>query len=279
MGLVLSSAHCFRYRNDALWLTISTAGWIIGYLVESQHFKLPQASATWIYLIPQLMLVLLTLFGYPTSITQLYISTLLGYSLATNFQQGVYAVMRIIISWMLSLSAGFLSSMFLWKLLQKVVKPINIARALVAMRVLSLIYVFLLSYVLGGNVLGAIVSLLGGGRLDTHYVVCTAIIVSVYLSSSAAISSGLIRVLFPARYLTSLIPYTVTVTLTQVANLLGLPVVASLVMFSSILGMGMASELKILNRRRALKYILTAYAGPFAASTLLSYAVAHIIIL
>ncbi|MEM2499774.1 MAG: hypothetical protein QXU30_06480, partial [Sulfolobales archaeon] len=65
---------------------------------------------------------MLTFLNYPTSITQLYISTLLGYSLATNYHQGLSAVIRIASSWVLSFAVGLAVSMFLRKSLMRMLQ-------------------------------------------------------------------------------------------------------------------------------------------------------------
>lgn len=280
MGLVLSSSHCFRYGSGAWVFVLSTFGWLLGYLIEGPNFSLPQSPLLWIYVIPPLIVSILTVLSYPTSITQLYVSTLLGYSLATNYQQGLMAVARIALSWVLSFVAGLILSMLIHRSLRGIARFTRITLALVVLRVLSLAHVFLLSYVLGGNLLGAMTSLLGvDNSFKTRLLLSTAIAASVYTSFKSKISLGLVKILFPTKYLTSLIPYSVSIILTQVANRLGLPVVISLVMFSSTLGVGLASEHKLLRRRRVLVYLTASYMGPFALSSLLSYAFTSVFVI
>lgn len=279
MGLVLGSSYCFKYGSKVHILILSTAGWLLGYLVEGPNFSLPRSSITWIYVIPLVLVLMLTFLNYPTSITQLYISTLLGYSLATNYHQGLSAVIRIASSWVLSFAVGLAVSMFLRKSLMRMLQSASTVKVLLCIRILSLAYVFLLSYVLGGNLLGTIASLLGVTYSARAFLLLSAsVITSVYISLRSGISLGFARILFPMRYLTSLIPYTVSLALTQVANRLGIPIVISLVMFSSIIGVGLASEFKIFYRKRILTYILASYLGPFIISSLLSYSLTNIFV-
>jgi len=277
MGLVLSSSYCFKYGSGVYIFILSAAGWILGYVIEGPNFSLPRSSLTWIYVIPLMVVLMLTLLNYPTSITQLYISTLLGYSLATNYYQGLSAVVRIASSWVLSFVVGLTASVFLRKSLVRMLQSASVIKVLLWIRVLSLTYVFLLSYVLGGNLLGSIASLLGiANSAKSTLLISISIVASVYVSLRSGISLGFTKILFPMRYLTSLIPYTVSLVLTQVANRLGVPIVISLVMFSSILGVGLASELKVFHRRRIIMYVLTSYIGPFILSSLLSYSLTNI---
>ncbi|MEM1623062.1 MAG: hypothetical protein QW543_02860 [Sulfolobales archaeon] len=277
MGLVLSSSYCFKYGSRVYIFILSAAGWILGYVIEGPNFSLPQSSLTWIYVIPLMVVLMLTLLNYPTSITQLYISTLLGYSLATNYYQGLSAVVRIASSWVLSFVVGLTVSAFLRKSLVRMLQSVSVIKVLLWVRVLSLTYVFMLSYVLGGNLLGSVASLLGiVNSAKSILLISTSIVASVYVSLRSGISLGFTKILFPTRYLTSLIPYTVSLVLTQVANRLGVPIVISLVMFSSMIGVGLASEFKVFHRRRIIMYVLTSYIGPFILSLLLSYGLTNI---
>lgn len=272
MGLVLNLTNCFRYRNRAYLALISGAGWVFGYLLERSNFNLPQVDSVVIYVIPIAVISVLTAVGYPTSISQLYISVLLGYSLASNFTQGVTSTSLIVISWLISFAAGLIISVLIKEVLVTFVRPTNIEKALIILKFISASYIFLLSYVLGGNLLSTITSLLGlGNDLESLILVCVSVIIAIPISLRASISLGLAKVLFPTKYLTSLIPYTTAIILTQLANRLGLPLVLSLVMFSSTIGIGLTSRLKLFHRKRIIRYLIGSYILPFLISMLLSY--------
>ncbi len=272
MGLVLGPSRCVGYGSRVLVFALSTSGWLLGYVVEGPNFRLPHVPFVWVYAVPLLLVFALTLLGYPTSVTQLYVAALLGYSLAEGYGQGLSAVAWAVFSWALSFAAGFLLSAVLREALVRVVGLTSVGKSLLAIRVCSLVYVFLLSYVLGGNVLGTVASLLGAGSDPrSGLVLFTAVTASAYVSFKSGAPLGLVRILFPMKYLSSIIPYSVSILLTQVANRAGLPIVTSLVMFSSTLGVGMASELAVLHRRRVFAYLATSYAGSFALSLLSSY--------
>ncbi len=277
MGLVIGPSRCAGYGSRTLVFALSASGWLLGYLIEGPNFSLPQVPLTQVYTVPPLLVLALSLLGYPTSITQLYVATLLGYSLAKGYSRGLSVTVRIVSSWALSLIAGFLLSIAFRRILVRAVGFVSVERALLVVRVCSLTYVFLLSYVLGGNVLGAIASLLGaGGNTGSELALSTAVIASTYVSFRSRVSLGLVRLLFPTKYLSSIVPYSVSVVLTQVANRVGLPIITSLVVFSSTLGVGMASEFTMLYRRRVFSYLATSYAGSFALSLLLGYLLAVI---
>ncbi|MEM4775061.1 MAG: hypothetical protein QW489_01710, partial [Sulfolobales archaeon] len=191
--------------------------------------------------------------------------------------QGLSAVVRIASSWILSFVVGLTVSAFLRKSLVRMLQSVSVIKVLLWVRVLSLTYVFMLSYVLGGNLLGSVASLLGiVNSAKSILLISTSIVASVYVSLRSGISLGFTKILFPTRYLTSLIPYTVSLVLTQIANRLGVPIVISLVMFSSMIGVGLASEFKVFHRRRIIMYVLTSYIGPFILSLLLSYGLTNI---
>ncbi|MCX8208140.1 MAG: hypothetical protein N3G79_00610 [Sulfolobales archaeon] len=277
MGLILYSSYWLRSENRNYITILSAAGWILGYLVESPNFDLPLTPHTWIYVVPLLVLLVLTVLNYTTSITQLYVFALLGYSLATNCTQGVSTTVAIVYSWILSFIAGIFMSAAIQKTLARIARPINLARTLSIARLLSSLYVFLLSYIFGGNVLGSITSLMGfESGLRSTLVLTLAIVASIYISTRVGAVLGLIKALFPVKYLTSLIPYTVAIVVTQVANKLGLPVVVSLVVFSSVLGIGVSSRLRILYGRNVIRYLATSYVGPPLLTSFLSYIITKI---
>jgi hypothetical protein len=278
MGLILNLTNCFRYKSRLYLVLVSVAGWISGYMFERGNFSLPQVGNTSIYVIPLIMLSVLTAAGYPTSISQLYVSVLLGYSLASNFTQGVSSTGLILLSWLISFVSGLLISMLIKEILAVLVRPTNIEKALTVLKSISVSYVFLLSYVLGGNVLSTIMSLLGlKNDLGSLLLVCASVSVAVPISLRTSISLGLTKVLFPTKYLTSLIPYTTAIILTQIANRLGLPLVLSLLMFSSTVGVGLTSKLRLFHRRKIVMYLVGSYILPFLISASLSYLISLVL--
>lgn len=267
--------QCLREDLRRLALLVSFTGWVAGYVVEGPNFNLPQVSNLEVYLVSLCLTTLLTLVNYPTSITQLYVSALLGYSLASGYSEGIYVVAKIVLSWILSVFAGLLFSVVVYRLLKLAFSHLSISRALTFFRVATFAYVFLLSYVLGGNLLGFLASLLGvGSRLDS--VVLTSAVTALALLAAQIWRAplSLARILFPTRYISTLTPYTVALVLTQVANRLGIPIVVSLVMFSATLGIGASSSYSLIYKRRVALYLLLAYVAPVSVSLFLSYVIA-----
>jgi hypothetical protein len=168
--------------------------------------------------------------------------------------------------------------MLIKEILAVLVRPTNIEKALTVLKSISVSYVFLLSYVLGGNVLSTIMSLLGlKNDLGSLLLVCASVSVAVPISLRTSISLGLTKVLFPTKYLTSLIPYTIAIILTQIANRLGLPLVLSLLMFSSTVGVGLTSKLRLFHRRKIMMYLVGSYILPFLISASLSYLISLVL--
>ena len=273
-SLALSALQCLREDLRRLALLASFAGWVAGYVVEGPNFNLPRVGNLEVYLVSLCLTTILTLVNYPTSVTQLYVSALLGYSLASGYGEGVYAVARVVLSWVLSIFAGVLLSAAVYRLLKLVFSYLSISKALALFRVVTFAYVFLLSYVLGGNLLGFLASLLGvSSRLGV--VVPTSAVTALALLAAQVWRAplSLARILFPTRYISTLTPYTVALVLTQVANRLGVPLVVSLVMFSATLGTGVSSSSSLLYKRRVALYVLLAYVVPVIVSLLVSYAI------
>jgi phosphate/sulfate permease len=271
-SLVLSALQCLRVELRRLALLVSFAGWVAGYVIEGPNFSLPQVGNLGVYLVPLGLATLLTLVNYPTSITQLYVATLLGYSLAYGYAEGIYAVVRIAVSWVLSVIAGLLLSVVVYRLLRLVFSQLSVSGVLLLFRVTSLLYVFLISYVLGGNLLGFLASALGvGTRLDSALLTSVVTAVALPTAQLRRAPLGIARILFPTRYVSTLTPYIVALVLTQVANRLGIPLVVSLVMFSATLGTGLSSGFSLLYRYRVPLYLLLSYAAPVLISLLASY--------
>lgn len=273
-SLALSALQCLREDLRRLAILVSFAGWVAGYVVERSNFNLPQIASLEVYLVPLCLTTLLTLVKYPTSITQLYVSALLGYSIASEYSEGVYAVAKIVLSWVLSVIAGALLSVAVYRLLKLAFSYLSVSKALTIFRITTFTYVFLLSYVLGGNLLGFLASLLGvGSRLSDA--VLTSVITALALLAAQTWRTPLsfAKILFPTRYISTLTPYTVALVLTQVANRLGIPLVISLVMFSATLGAGIASSSSLLYKRRVALYLLLAYVIPVIISILMSYVI------
>jgi phosphate/sulfate permease len=271
-SLVLSALQCLRVELRRLALLVSFAGWVAGYVIEGPNFSLPQVSNLGVYLVPLGLATLLTLVNYPTSITQLYVATLLGYSLAYGYAEGIYAVVRIAVSWVLSVIAGLLLSVVVYRLLRLVFSQLSVSGVLLLFRVTSLLYVFLLSYVLGGNLLGFLASALGvGTQLDRALLTSVVTAVALPTAQLRRAPLGIARILFPTRYVSTLTPYIVALVLTQIANRLGIPLVVSLVMFSATLGTGLSSGFSLLYRYRVPLYLLLSYVVPVLTSLLASY--------
>ena len=271
-SLALSALQCLRVELRRLALLVSFAGWVAGYVVEGPNFSLPQVGNLGVYLVPLSLTALLTLVNYPTSITQLYVATLLGYSLACGYSAGLYAVVRIAVAWLLSFIAGLLLSATVYRLLRLVLSRLEVSRVLTLFRVTALLYVFLLSYVLGGNLLGFLASALGVGiQLDNTLLVSAVTAAALLTAQLRRAPLGIARVLFPTRYVPTLTPYTVALVLTQLANRLGIPLVVSLVMFSATLGTGLSSGFSLLYRYRVPLYLLLSYVVPVLTSLLASY--------
>ncbi|MCC6014223.1 MAG: hypothetical protein LM564_00785 [Desulfurococcaceae archaeon] len=271
-SLVLSALQCLRVELRRLALLVSFAGWVAGYVVEGPNFSLPQVGNLGVYLVPLGLATLLTLVNYPTSITQLYVATLLGYSLAYGYAEGIYAVVRIAVSWVLSVIAGLLLSVVVYKLLRLVFSQLSVSGVLLLFRVTALLYVFLLSYVLGGNLLGFLASALGvGTQLDSALLTSVVTAVALPTAQLRRAPLGIARILFPTRYVSTLTPYIVALVLTQVANRLGIPLVVSLVVFSATLGTGLSSGFSLLYRYRVPLYLLLSYVAPVLISLLASY--------
>lgn len=273
-SLALSALQCLREDLRRLAILVSFAGWVAGYVVERSNFNLPQIASLEVYLVPLCLTTLLTLVKYPTSITQLYVSALLGYSIASEYSEGVYAVAKIVLSWVLSVIAGALLSVAVYRLLKLAFSYLSVSKALTIFRITTFTYVFLLSYVLGGNLLGFLASLLGvGSRLSDA--VLTSVITALALLAAQTWRTPLsfAKILFPTRYISTLTPYTVALVLTQVANRLGIPLVISLVMFSATLGAGIASSSSLLYKRRVALYLFLAYVIPVIISILMSYVI------
>ncbi len=273
-SLALSALQCLKEDLRRLAILVSFAGWVAGYVVERPNFNLPQIASLEVYLVPLCLTTLLTLVKYPTSITQLYLSALLGYSIASEYSEGVYAVAKIVLSWVLSVIAGALLSVAVYRLLKLAFSYLSVSKALTIFRITTFTYVFLLSYVLGGNLLGFLASLLGVGSRLSDAVLTSAITALALLAAQTwRTPLSFAKILFPTRYISTLTPYTVALVLTQVANRLGIPLVISLVMFSATLGAGIASSSSLLYKRRVSLYLLLAYVIPVIISILMSYVI------
>ena len=273
-SLALSALQCLKEDLRRLAILVSFAGWVAGYAVERSNFNLPQIASLEVYLVPLCLTTLLTLVKYPTSITQLYLSALLGYSIASEYSEGVYAVAKIVLSWVLSVIAGALLSVAVYRLLKLAFSYLSVSKALTIFRITTFTYVFLLSYVLGGNLLGFLASLLGVGSRLSDAVLTSAITALALLAAQTwRTPLSFAKILFPTRYISTLTPYTVALVLTQAANRLGIPLVISLVMFSATLGAGIASSSSLLYKRRVSLYLLLAYVIPVIISILMSYVI------
>jgi len=254
----LVGARLMEYKRAAF---IALIGFITGIIIEgwkmriSIFFSFPYYDEFDLFimiLLTTLILLLLTFLKIPTSLSNILVFSLIGYSLYSNSQIFVFPLLELMIWWFISPFISFLisyilSNLFIGKIL------INPIKSNFYITLLSLIGSFCISYTLGANNIGFIINLISHASKDNvtiSIVLGLAAIIGMIIFGRRIVKSvgEDIVVITPIKLLISLLS---TIILMWISTQLSFINSLTINFIGALLGSAFSSKLVLFN----LKYL------------------------
>jgi PiT family inorganic phosphate transporter len=279
MGVILGPAIGARALKKEWTYLLSFTGLAAGYIIEGQKLELTSMSYSLdstviIYSLSLLILLILTLGGFVTSITQIFVGVFAGLSLVKGETFLIEKVETIIIFWVITLLASsFISYLIMRSLIRKGSITIN---NLAVLKMLLFIFVFFTAYVLGANTLGFISSFYSGTIIKDILVligIAVGIVIVKGIKGTKMLGSGF----YGIKYVSAVPPYISALLMTEISTQLSVPLPTSLALFSGILGSGVAMGFRAISHKRVVSYILMSWVAPFLASLITSWIIFSIL--
>jgi len=274
MGVIAGPAAGSRILSRNTISALAIVGLSLGYLLEGWKFlgsvSLPRNIIGASFVLAIVILVMLTVSGFVTSITQVFVGIYIGYLLTYGFE-ATGEILKILGFWCVT----FLSSVIVAFLFVKLIasRKTGIISSLLALKLASIVMVFITAYTLGANTIGFIVAFIGQNANDLPTVALTisGIIVGVLVIRGRRGITKLGSGFYGLRYTSSVAPYVSTLILTEVGTQFSIPLPMSISIFSGMLGAALAMRLRFISRRKVATYIMLSWVLPLILSIVLSY--------
>ncbi|MEM2178801.1 MAG: inorganic phosphate transporter [Candidatus Methanomethylicaceae archaeon] len=270
-----------KYKKAAF---IASIGFIVGIIIEgwkmhvSIFFSPPyynEFDLSIVILLTALILFLSTFLKIPISLSNILIFSLIGYSLYFNNQIFILPFLELIAWWIISPFISFLISYILSNFFIKKIL-INLIKSHFYITLLTLVSTFFISYTLGANNIGFIISLLLHGSKEN-------VILSIALGLSSIIGMLIfgkrivksvgedIVIVAPIKLLTSLLS---TIILIWISTQLSFINSLTINFIGALLGSAFSSKLVLFNLKYLKKIIEMWFVSSFLSLSL-SYIVLY----
>jgi len=275
MGVIAGPAAGSRMLKRTTISALAMIGLSLGYLLEGWKFlggvSLPTNAVEIAFLLAIFILVMLTLSGFVTSITQIFVGIYIGYLLAWGFE-ATNEILKILGFWCVTFLSSVIVAFLFVKLLAS--RRAGVTSSLLALKLASIVMVFVTAYTLGANTVGFVVAFTGQNMNNFFTTAFTilGIIIGVLIIQGRQGISRLGSGFYGLRYTSSVAPYVSTLILTEIGTQLSIPLPMSISIFSGMLGTALAMKLRIISRRKVATYIMLSWVLPLLLSIMLSYA-------
>ncbi|MCD6428645.1 MAG: hypothetical protein J7L12_03410 [Desulfurococcales archaeon] len=284
MGVIAGPSSGVKVISKNWLYILAIIGLSLGYFCEGWKVRitafLQLRDMLVIFSIAILILSLLTLMGFVTSVTQIFMGVLIGYTIAVSGQSLLIGkIAEILMYWGLTLVLSATTSFLLMKILfggrTIIIKNLGVFKLVIA-----LLVVFT-AYVLGANTLGFIVSFtMLGMRQDSILsiiAVLAGIVIGVVIVRGIRGTHRIGMGFYGLRYSSTLTIYISALVLAEVGTQLSIPIPLSLAVFSGLLGSSMGMKLRLIKGRKVVEYLLASWIVPLIISLIASYTVFYIL--
>jgi len=274
MGVIAGPATGSRILRRTTISVLAVTGLSLGYLLEGWKFlgsvNLPEDAIETSFILAITILVILTVSGFVTSITQVFVGIYMGYLLTYSFE-ATGEILKILGFWCVT----FLSSVIVAFLFVKLMatRKNGVISSLLALKLASVVMVFITAYTLGANTVGFVVAFASqsAGNLLTVILTISGIIIGVLVIQGRRGITKLGSGFYGLRYTSSVAPYVSTLILTEIGTQFSIPLPMSISIFSGMLGTALAMRLRLISRRKVATYIMLSWVLPLILSIMLSY--------
>ncbi len=276
MGVIVGPSAGSRILKEGALTGLSIAGLIIGYFLEGWKLKTVTNLSPYTifvsFVLALLILALLTLGGFVTSITQVFVGIYIGYLIYAGETSEYSAIINIGVYWVITFSLSVaISYLFMRSMGGK--KGNVLITNLLTLKLVSIFLVFLTAYTLGANTIGFIAGFLNPltNYENLMLITVTGVILGVFMIKGSKGISKLGSSFYGLRYTSAIVPYISTLLLTEIGTQLSVPLPMSISIFSGILGVAAGMKLRLLSSRQVLAYIIISWVIPLFLAIALSY--------
>ncbi len=274
MGVIAGPAAGSRILRRTTISALAIAGLSLGYLLEGWKFlggvSLPRNAVEASFVLAILILLTLTVSGFVTSITQVFVGIYIGYLLTCGFE-ATGEILKILGFWCVTFLSSVIVAFLFVKLMAS--RKAGVISSLLALKLASIVMVFITAYALGANTIGFVVAFTGQSAGDPLIIALTmtGIIVGVLVIQGQRGVTKLGSGFYGLRYASSIAPYVSTLILTEIGTQFSIPLPMSISIFSGMIGTALAMRFRLISKRRVATYIMLSWVLPLILSIVLSY--------
>lgn len=250
---IKSSLVSSGIQNQKKASLLVASGLILGSVLEGWKMERIQLVSTstslyifQIILVTLLVMLLLSLFSSPASLAQIFFSSALGILIVKHAPINFNLSFEVILSWLLTPLLSVLLAYLVYKLTLSFIQKSCLLRVTLFSKLVALVAVFYSSYVLGANNIGLISAFYRGGPV-------VGLVFSVVASVGVYFSRKMTKALGEDLIVVSPVGASVSTFsasfLVWIFTQLGLPVSITTSIMSSVIGVGLASKIRVFNLR------------------------------
>jgi len=250
---IKSSLVSSGIQNQKKASLLVASGLILGSVMEGwkmERIQLVSTSASLytfqVVLVTLLIMFLLSLFNSPASLAQIFFSSTLGILIVKHASINLNLSIEIILSWIFTPLLSVLLAYLTYKLTFSFIQKFCLLEVTLLSKLMALVAVFYSSYVLGANNIGLISAFYGGWPI-------VGLFFSVVASLGVYFSKKLTKSLGEDLIVVSPVGASVSTFsasfLVWIFTQLGLPVSVTTSIMSSVIGVGLASKIRVFNLR------------------------------
>jgi len=250
---IKSSLVSSGIQNQKKASLLVASGLILGSVMEGwkmERIQLVSTSASLytfqVVLVTLLIMFLLSLFNSPASLAQIFFSSTLGILIVKHASINLNLSIEVILSWIFTPLLSVLLAYLTYKLTFSFIQKFCLLEVTLLSKLMTLVAVFYSSYVLGANNIGLVSAFYGGWPI-------VGLFFSVVASLGVYFSKKLTKSLGEDLIVVSPVGASVSTFsasfLVWIFTQLGLPVSVTTSIMSSVIGVGLASKIRVFNLR------------------------------
>ncbi|MCD6323658.1 MAG: hypothetical protein J7L55_00920 [Desulfurococcales archaeon] len=276
MGVISGPSVGSRLIREESLLILSVSGLLAGYVLEgwklhsAVHLSEEESVVTMLLAVG--VLTALTLGGFITSITQIFVGIYVGMLACGGSSYGLSEVLRIGGYWLLTFALSVATSYAFMKIMGGR-KSNTLINNLLTLKLTSVVLVFFTAYTLGANTVGFIASFapstLPGELVSAATVVGIVAGALIVRGGKGAMKLG--SGFYGLRYTSTVVPYISALILTEIGTQLSIPLPLSIALFSGVLGAAVGLKFRLLRGRDVVIYALISWVIPLIISVAISY--------
>ncbi|MGC9201974.1 MAG: inorganic phosphate transporter [Thermoproteota archaeon] len=250
---IKSSLVSSGIQNQKKASLLVASGLISGSILEGWKMERIQLVSTsvnlytfQIVLVTLLIMFILSLFNSPASLAQIFFSSALGILIVKHASINFNLSLEVVLSWLFTPFFSVLLAYLMYKLTFSFIQKFCLLKVTLFSKLVALVAVFYSSYVLGANNIGLISAFYGGSPI-------VGLLFSIVASLGVYFSKKLTKALGEDLIVVSPVGASVSTFsasfLVWIFTQLGLPVSVTTSIMSSVIGVGLASKIRVFNLR------------------------------